>query len=234
MPEPGVDGPAVERWFAEAETHARSGDYAWLAERLPGRRVLEVGCGAGFGSVAIQAQGAALLVIEPIAACRAALDARLAESDRKEAITVLAGSVGALDNGALDAIRDFAPDCIVCWLAGGSAEQLAESGATGAADPVKAFRESLHRQVALLAASLHSVKAVQLADRSAFPWQIKDTARDTLVGYHRASTFADLPFTCDRRDGLFRKLEVGRWSRELQRRGGMTPVLGSLVARKNS
>lgn len=234
MPEPGVDGSAVERWFAEAETHAGSGDYAWLAERLPGRRVLEVGCGAGFGSEAILAQGAALLVIEPLAACRAALDARLAASGKAGAATVLAGSVGALDQAALDTVRDFSPDCVICWLAGGSANQLATSGATSAADPVKAFRESLHRQVALLADSLPGAAAVQLADRTAFPWQIKDTARDTLVGYHRASTFAELPFACDRSDALFRKLEVGRWSRELQRRGGMTPVLGSLVARKTS
>jgi hypothetical protein len=232
MPEPGVEGSAVERWFAEAGIHERAGDYAWLAERLPGRRVLEVGCGAGLGSLAILAQGAKLLVVEPLAECRDALAARLAATGRAASVTVIAGEVGTLGPEALETLGAFAPDCVVCWLAGGSAAQLAECGAAGAADPVKAFRESLHRQVARLAASLPGVAAVQIADRTAFPWHIKDTARDALVGYHRGSTFADLPFAVDRGGALFRKLDVGRWSRELQRRGGMTPVLGSLVARR--
>lgn len=227
--EPTVD-VAVERWWQEAELHARSGDYDWLAARVPGRRVVEIGCGAGFSTAALLGYVDALLVVEPEARCRGWLGERVAD-DRL--LAVVPASVAGLDAGALAQLADFAPDCVVCWLAGASDAQLGGDGA-GNADPVKAYREALHRQVAQLAASLPTVRALQLADRTAFPWQIRDTARDTLVGYHRASTFDGLPFSVERPDALFRKLDVGRWSRELQRRGGLTPVIGSLVARRTN
>lgn len=207
--------------------HQCSGDYAWLAERLPGKRVLEVGCGAAYGSRAI-AERATLAVVEPDASCR---DWLVAAPNGEFSGLVIDGAVGDLNAAQIAAIEEFAPDCVVCWLAGGDESQFDVSDAA-AGDPVKAFRERLHRAVAELAAALPTVKAVQLADRTAFPWQIKDTARDTLVAYHSASSFRELPFHIDRADAVFRKLDVGRWSNELRRRGGLVPVLGSLVARK--
>ena len=227
--------PAVDRWAQEAAIHDAAGDYAWLAERLPGTRVIEIGCGSGHASVAMLARGVELLVIEPLAACRQMLAERLAAAAIDGGrVRILDASADSLDSSAREALAAFAPDCIVCWLAGGSAEQLAQAGASAATDPVKAFREHIHRQLAELAAALPSVRAVHLADRTAFPWQIKDTARDTLVSYHRASGFKDLPFTISRDDALFRRLDVNRWSPELRRRGGASPVLGSLIARRSA
>ena len=232
MPEV-VGEPAFERWAHEAAIHEAAGDYAWLAERLPGKRVVEVGCGSGHASIAMLACGVDLLVVEPLAACRQMLSARLADAAIDPArVRIVDASIGALDAAAPEAIAEFAPDCLVWWLAGGSAEQLTGSGAGAAADPVKAFRELLHRQLAVLAADLPSVRAVHLGDRTAFPWQIKDTARDTLVSYHLAASSSGFPFTVAREDALFRRLDVNRWSPELRRRGGASPVLGSLIARK--
>lgn len=233
--EPADNESATARWAHEAAIHEAAGDYAWLAERLPGKRIVEVGCGSGHASLAMLAHGIELLVIEPLAQCRQLLGERLAAAGVDGArVRIVDAAIDSLDPSAHEALADFAPDCIVCWLAGGSAAQLAASGAAGAADPVKAFREQLHRRLAELAAELPSVHAVHLADRTAFPWQIKDTARDTLVGYHRASSFAGLPFSIARDDALFRRLDVNRWSPELRRRGGASPALGSLIARKSA
>ena len=43
----------VGYWQAEGEAYARAGDYAWMASLVPGRRVLEIGCGPGFGTRAL-------------------------------------------------------------------------------------------------------------------------------------------------------------------------------------
>ena len=97
---------------------------------------------------------------------------------------------------------------------------------------MRLYREAVHRRVAELAAALPTVSAVHLVDRSAFAWKIRDTARDTLLAYHAATTFAGLPFAAERADALYRKLDAGRWSPELARRGGLVPVLGSLLAQR--
>jgi hypothetical protein len=222
----------VERWRQEAEIHQRCGDYQWMAERLPGSRVVEVGCGAGFGTAAIAARGCRVAVIEPLVRCR-----EWVTTAGLPAVELLLDvPVEALTDEQRDRLAAFAPDAIVCWLAGGSEAQIAAAGMPPDAggQRVKAFREAMHRNVARLAVALPTVKAVHLVDRSAFAWQIRDVARDTLVGYHAATTFKALPFAIDRAEALYRRLDAGRWSTELQRRGGATPVLGSLVARRTA
>ena len=40
-------GEFLDYWRNEGEAYARRGDYAWMAGLVPGRRVLEIGCGWG-------------------------------------------------------------------------------------------------------------------------------------------------------------------------------------------
>jgi cyclopropane fatty-acyl-phospholipid synthase-like methyltransferase len=35
-------------WEVEGERYVKRGDYEWMAGLVPGRRVLEIGCGVGF------------------------------------------------------------------------------------------------------------------------------------------------------------------------------------------
>ena len=50
-------------WEAEGERYARHGDYEWMAGLVPGRRVLEIGCGPGFSTQALAARGLAVLAV---------------------------------------------------------------------------------------------------------------------------------------------------------------------------
>ena len=41
----------IDYWQKEGEAYAKRGDYDWMASLVPGRRVLEIGCGTGFGTL---------------------------------------------------------------------------------------------------------------------------------------------------------------------------------------
>lgn len=226
--------PAFVRWQQEGEKHERAGDYAWMAERLSGGRVLEIGCGVGYGSRALQARGHAVLAIEPEADCIAIAAARCGEAARPsgDSVEFLQASVDGLDDTQRARIADFAPEWVVCWLMG--APEGALDASLPPAQAVQKYREAVHRQVAELASRLPSVRGVQLCDRTAFPWKIKDTARQTLVFYHQATTFAGLPFSMTVTDAVYRKLDERNWPSAGPRPvSGLVPVLGALLAHKN-
>lgn len=188
-------------WETEGAAYVLHGDYDWMASLVPGKRVLEIGCGLGFGTQALAARGLAVMAVDTLDAC-------LAASQRKtegQSVSFLLADVCSLSEEQRQAIVDFAPDCVVCWLMG------APAATTGAAQhdggqAVAAYRESVHRKVAELAASLPAVKTLHLVDRTAIPWQAKDIGRDTLVRYHGGKTLTNLPFIADRRNALYRKL----------------------------
>jgi SAM-dependent methyltransferase len=225
--------PSFVRWQQEAEKHWRAGDYAWMAGLVDAQaRVLEVGCGVGYSTLALSERVGALMTIEPDADCRAIAEARLREAGTKP-VHFVGDAVGALPEVADSGIRDFAPDWMVCWLMG--AADAALDAMLPPAQAVQKHREAVHRQAAELAARLPSVKVVQFVDRTAFPWKIKDTARETLAMYHAATTFAGLPFSPDIKGAIYRKLDERMWPAPAQKHGSgpsIVPVLGALqVAR---
>jgi SAM-dependent methyltransferase len=223
-------------WRNEGEAYVRCGDYEWMAALVPGRRVLEIGCGLGFGSAALAARGLDVLAIDSLPECLVATSERLGEAAGR--VGLMLADVTALDDGQVATVHDFAPDVVVCWLMG------APSATTGAAasdggQAVAAYREGVHRRVAELAARLPSVRALHFVDRTAIPWQAKDIGRDTLVRYHLGKTLAGLPFVAERRNALYRKLEGSLMDLAQIRRShpslkGVVPTLASLLAeRKN-
>jgi SAM-dependent methyltransferase len=226
-------------WESEGEAYVRSGDYEWMAALVPGRRVLEIGCGLGFGTAALAARGLAVLALDSLPECLAATRERL--GDAAGQIGLMQADVATLAAEQRAAIEEFAPDVVVCWLMGAPS---ATTGATGAmasdgGQAVAVYREAVHRQVAELAARLPSVRALHLVDRTAIPWQAKDIGRDTLVRYHLGKTLTGLPFVAERRNALYRKLEGSLMDLAQIRRShpslkGVVPTLASLLAvRKN-
>jgi hypothetical protein len=100
---------------------------------------------------------------------------------------------------------------------------------------VVAYREKIHRAVVELAASLTTVHALHLVDRTVIPWQAKDIGRDTLVGYHAGKTLLDLPFGAERKNALYRKIddnspEIERIRKSHPSLKSAVPVLASLLA----
>lgn len=218
-------------WQDEGERYARHGDYAWMAGLVPGRRVLEIGCGPGFSTQALAARGLAVLALDALPECLAATQGRVAGAD----VALLAADLAALGEAERGRIAAFAPETVICWLMGAPAD-ITGAEAADAGQAVVAYREKMHRLVAELAAGLPTVRALHLVDRTLIPWQAKDIGRDTLVGYHLGKTLRDLPFSAERRHALYRKLEdaaapaSSRPSHPAFK--GAVPVLASLLAER--
>ena len=221
-------------WEVEGLAYAKRGDYEWMAALVPGKRILEIGCGVGFATQALAARGFSVLAIDSLAECLAASQARVEGQD----VSFMAADLTALSDEARGRIAAFSPDTVVCWLMGAPAETTGATP-TDAGQAVAAYREKLHRLVAELAASLPTVRALHFVDRTAIPWQAKDIGRDTLVRYHLGKTLVDLPFGAERRNALYRKLDDNALDMVQIRKShpslkSVVPTLASLLAeRKN-
>jgi len=219
-------------WETEGAAYVRHGDYDWMAALVPGKRVLEIGCGLGFGTQALAERGLAVLAIDTLEECLAASELRT----QGQGVSYLLADVAALDETQRRAISSFAADCVVCWLMGAPADTTGATAHDGG-QAVAAYRETVHRKVAELAASLPSVKSLHLVDRTAIPWQAKDIGRDTLVRYHSGKTLLDLPFTADRQHALYRKLgdnvvDMAQRRRPHPALKSVVPTLASLLAER--
>ncbi|WP_153147191.1 class I SAM-dependent methyltransferase [Dechloromonas sp. H13] len=228
-------GEFLGYWRSEGDAYARHGDYEWMASLVTGSRVLEIGCGLGFGTAALVARGLAVLAIDTLPECLAATGGR---PDVGAGVVLRQADVANLDSDALAAITAFAPDTVVCWLMGAPATTTGAAAGDGG-QAVVAYREAMHRKVAELAAALPSVRHLHLVDRTAIPWQAKDIGRDTLVRYHLGKTLRDLPFSAERGNALYRKLassapELAHLRRAHPSLKGVVPTLASLMAERNN
>jgi len=223
----------VAYWEDEGAAYAKRGDYEWMASLIPAGKVLEIGCGVGFGTLALAERGLDVLAIDNLPECLDAARAKLAALPVAK-VELVAADLNALDPQQEAKLAAFAPQTIVCWLMGAPAET---TGATksDAGQAVAAYREKLHRQTAELAVRLPSVHTLHFVDRTAIPWQAKDIGRDTLVRYHLGKTLLDLPFTAERKNALYRKLEGNIVDLSEVRRShpslkSVVPTLASLIA----
>lgn len=223
-----LGGEVFARWTKEAEHHWRAGDYHWMAGHTKGARVLEVGCGAGYSTLALTQAADSVLVVEPSAQCRAHTSRHLT-SAKLSPPAFIAADVRVIDGAARSEMDSFAPSVIVCWLMGNS-----DSPSTGLHE-LQEKRLAIHRKVAELAAQLPSVSAVHFADRTAFPWQLKNLARETLSRLHNSATLIDLPFSCRYEDARFRKLSELGWKNPRHRNSlGVAPCIGMAIAKRRA
>ena len=219
-------------WESEGQAYVKRGDYDWMAALVPGQRVLEIGCGLGFGTQALVKRGLAVLTLDSLPECLEATRHRLGDSSA----ILLQAEITALRPEQEQALADFAPDSIVCWLMGAPAE-ITGATLTDGGQAVAAYREKIHRATAELAAGLPSVRFLHFVDRTAIAWQAKDIGRDTLVNYHNGKTLHDLPFAGERARALYRKLgdslvDMPSLKRAPPALRSVVPVLASLLAER--
>jgi SAM-dependent methyltransferase len=219
----------LDYWQKEGDSYTRHGDYAWMASLAPGQRILEIGCGPGFSTAALADRGLTVLTVDALPECLAAMQARVASAR----VAPLLADMTALTDEQRRQITAFAPATVVCWLIGAPAENI-DGNAADAGKAVAAYREKIHRLSAELAASLPSVRALHLVDRTAIAWQAKDIGRDTLARYHLGQTLRDLPFTTSRQHALYRKMNADPASALALPPAfkNIIPVLASLLAER--
>ncbi len=222
-------------WQREGERYSRHGDYAWMAGLVSGERVLEIGCGAGFGTVALAARGVEVLALDLLAPCIALTAERTAGTG---SVRLLQADLTTLDEEAINAINAFRPDAVVCWLMGAPEEVSGVPANRGGAG-VAAYRERLHRLVATLACDWPGVRQIHFVDRTAIAWQAKDIGREALVRYHLATTLKDLPFSAVVRNACYRKLdataaELAQLQRLFPGARGVVPVLASMIVERKT
>lgn len=222
----------LDYWVNEGQNYARRGDYEWMAALLPGKRVLEIGCGPGFGTQALIDRGLSVLVIDSLPECLSLTQSRVGQG----CLQMMQAEVSDLNDKQRADIVAFAPDSVVCWLMGAPVSVTGASASDGG-QAVVAYREKIHRVVAELAASLPTVNLLHYVDRTVIPWQAKDIGRDTLLNYHLGKTLLDLPFTAVRANALYRKIEGGATEMAAIRRSypavkGVVPTLASLLAER--
>ena len=218
----------LARWQAESAALARSGVYTWLASRVPGPRVLEIGCGFGASTSALAKAGKSVFALDNRMDCL--------EATRTIVPQAMYGmaDVHHYDDRLLEDLRQFAPDAVVCWLAGAPADALPRD--VPEAYAVMQHRLVLQQSVVRLAACLDTVQTVHLADRTAFAWKMKDTGRQTMVRMLTSAVVSDTPFDVVETDVQFRKLEGGPGYSTALAMPGVVPVIGeaTLKRRHNS
>lgn len=59
----------IKRWKKNAEQHFKEGDYDWVAsliEKAGAQRILEIGCGVGYSTLALANRSIQALSVDPI------------------------------------------------------------------------------------------------------------------------------------------------------------------------
>lgn len=186
------------RWQREATELERAGVYNWLANRIPGKRVLEIGCGFGCSTASLAQAEKIVFALDNRLDCLEAAKKRTPEA------TYGMADIHYYDPRLLDDLRLFAPDAVVCWLAGAPADVLPRD--VPATHAVMQHRLVMQQAVVRLASLLESVRTVHLADRTAFPWKMKDAGRQTMATLITSAVILDAPFTLDASDVQYRKI----------------------------
>lgn len=214
----------LTRWRDESTQLDRLGVYDWLASRIVGVRVLEIGCGFGLSTAALTREGKTVFALDNRMDCLEATRQRVPDA------TYGLADVNYYDDLLVDDLKAFAPDAVVCWLAGAPAEALPRD--VPATYAVMQHRLVLQQAVVRLANRLDSVQSIHLADRTAFPWQMKDAGRQTLAKLLETSVLKDAPFTAAVSDIHFRKLDMPLAVKVSGALQGVVPVIGEATLKR--
>ena len=186
------------RWKTEAGALEQAGIYDWLAGRVQGTRVLEIGCGFGHSTASLVQAGKSVFALDN------RMDCLEAARERTPDATYGMADIQYYDDRLLNDLRGFAPEAVVCWLAGAPAQALPRD--VPATYAVMQHRLALQQAVVRLAGLLETPQTIHLADRTAFPWKMKAAGRQTMTRLITTAVILKAPFSLVEADVHYRKI----------------------------
>lgn len=212
------------RWTTEATDLEKQGAYDWLCSRVVGESVLEIGCGFGQSTAALHRHGKRVFALDNRMDCLEAAKLRV-----PDAIFGLA-DVRQVHELLIQDLESFAPQSMVLWLAGAPADSLPREVPEQYA--VMQYRLAFQKAAVALAAQVSSIDTIHLADRTAFPWAMKDAGRQTMTQLVNTAVIGESPFALAQVDVQFRKLNAPAASYHHAAAAGIVPVLGEATLRR--
>lgn len=216
LEEPIAD--TLTRWSAEATDLDKQGAYDWLCGRIKAERVLEIGCGFGQSTMALSRHGKVVFALDN------RMDCLEATRDRVPDATYGLADVGQVHESLVQDLIEFAPEAMALWIAGAPADSLPRNVPEQYA--VMQYRLAFQKAAVSLAGRVQSIRTIHLADRTAFPWAMKDAGRETMTQLINTSVIGNSPFKLEALNVQFRKLNAPLTSMQHSLPGGMVPVLG--------
>lgn len=210
----------LARWSSESADLKRQGAYDWLCQRINPSvtRVLEIGCGFGISTEALMRHGKSVFALDNRMDCLEA-----ARKRAPEAIYGLA-DIGQIHEMLLADLNEYAPQAMVLWIAGAPADALPHN--VPAHYAVMQYRLAFQKAALALATQVCSIVSVHLADRTALPWHMKDSGRQTMAQMLQTSVIGDAPFALSLSDVQFRKLALPVQMSRHAMPAGIAAVLG--------
>ena len=214
------------RWSAESADLDKQGAYDWLCSRLSANRVLEIGCGFGDSTAALARHGKTVFALDNRMECLESARNRVPEA------TFGLADIRQVPERLVADLNEFAPEAMVLWIGGAPADDLPRDVPEQYA--VMQYRLAFQQAAVALAAQVTSIRYVHLADRTAFPWAMKDAGRATMAQLIATSVIAQSPFKVTQSDVQYRKLTTPVSVSRHATPGGIVPVLGEATLVRSS
>jgi hypothetical protein len=226
----------ANEWEQTSAEFSSAAHYAWMAEQLgSAQRVLELGCGVGYGTLAMAALGKRIVAIDSNLHCITAAQGKLLNKGVSAEFVVLEPGIEAdlstapgvallqadlfSDNWLISfSVGSF--DAIVCWMMGTHPEHISQHISA----PVQEFngsemalyRKMVQQRVYGIGTRLLTTSGfVHLVDRAKIgSWADKDEMRQALA--EEQAKLAGSGYLVSKHDCILRKLPRGLGTSKIQ------------------
>lgn len=214
----------LSRWSTEALELENEGAYDWLCSRVKFKRILEIGCGFGVSTQAMVRNGKTVFCLDNQMECLQAAQLLAPE------VTYGLADLRQIPDQLVQDLDEFAPESMVIWMAGAPGADLPTNVPEQYA--VMQYRLVFQQAALTLASRVASIQTVHIADKTMFPWAMKNTGKQTMAQLLKTSVIGSLPFIVDTDDIQFRKLNLSASTKLASRLSGLSAVLGEATIRR--